>query len=559
MESVLIWQIFVIASVALSRLHSKVLMVVVALGWTVWTIMAVHTSPLLTLQLFSAWGAVWIISWCSGLFDKPDKKNDNANFKAQARPQLEPVEPKKGNDNSLNAVGGSINMGLTQINEAIDRFNENLKKKAESDKLNQDFFLKLHSFRVGIEHAMNLAEMAYQSDCLYENEPEKRKIYEQVRIQVKETFQEHSLGALEGEKVELSSIPLVKFTPDISDSPVAVEQRIEKIQECLDYVAQVEKRLTENVSLIKKIDNIIDKTPFSVFLSINKHFLNVHINALGTLSPSSTNRSEAAGEKIRVKFPKELLNGVSTQKINQAVERLRRGDKIKELVTKRKIEYLVHFTRVENLPSILEKGLMGRSLLKFNNLDTLMNDNLRLDNVKDAVSTSISFPNYRMFFSLQKQNPTADWAVIKIKPSVLWELDCAFCYSNAAGRASRAVPLDDRRSPEAFEKMFDESLADLARQTLNIPDHYTTDPQAEVLVLEAVNPKYILSICFDEKAKINNFPKIASFISPYVSSVNFDHDPLMFSPRRDYQHWKSAQDENLKSDRENPYLRDFKF
>ncbi|EGL53081.1 hypothetical protein MAMP_00274 [Methylophaga aminisulfidivorans MP] len=552
METVLIWQTVITASIVLSRLHSKVLMIVVALCWTGWTILALQTSPLFVLQLISTWGTVWIISWCSGLFGKPDKKNDNSTLKTEIRPQHDVVESESESDNALNKIGTTINKGLFQFSETLDRVNDNLKKEAEKDKLNQNFLLELYAFRLSVDHAIKNAEAAYQSDHLYENEPEKRKLYEQTRIQISNSLKELNAEGVEERKIELSTIPLVHFAADISHSPLALNQRIEKVQECLNYVAQVEKRISEERSLLEYIDKVIDKKPFISFLTFNKWSLSGHLRKL--------NSEERHKERVSHKSSTFLSQTVSTDVILQTDGRLPKAElykeKIKGIVEKRNINYLVHFTRIENLPKILENGLKSRTSLQLDGVGGLMNDTLRLDNVNDAISTSISFPNYKMFYRKQIQFPHADWAVIKLEPSILWELDCAFCYSNAAGKASTKLTLDARRSAAAFEKMFDENLGNTVRQSLKIPDNYPTDPQAEVLVLEGISPKYIQSICLNQKTEMHNLSQVQETIKPYLNMFKFFHEPMMFLPRKDYDSWGPVKLGDYGLVKGNPYTPD---
>jgi len=455
-----------------------------------------------------------------------------------------------------------LKKGLGQFSDSLDALNESINTSREAEKFNKNFLSGLDSFIDSLNRAVDTAA--------YTNEINKFRKVSSDHTEFFDNYLTEKKLAVD-EKIKLVRLQPVFVNPDVRKSSLALSQRKEKIHDCLALINKIERDVFGNDTLIKILEQETDQSSFINYVILQKGILAgmLQAHSQDNVNDSLDIPQQSSDKKITVSWPlnsnkeplrlfagKDRAHHLNEHKSVSDAEI--RKQKIKAFVAMRNIEALVHFTRIENIPSIIEKGLVGRSLLELNKVDTLINDNLRLDNINDAVSTSISFPNYRMFFSLQKQNSTADWAVIKINPSILWELDCAFCYSNAAGRANRTVPLDRRRSPESFEKMFDENIADVTRQRLNIPDNYTTDPQAEVLVLEAVDPKYILSISLNEKVKINNFPKVASVINPYLKTVNFVHEPLMFSPRRDYQHW-AVQDEILKSNQENPYLRDFKF
>ncbi len=95
-------------------------------------------------------------------------------------------------------------------------------------------------------------------------------------------------------------------------------------------------------------------------------------------------------------------------------------EQMQEITRSRNVERLVHFTQVENLPSTIENGLIGRISLKKKNISYHINDQLRLDYIPDAICCFISFPNYKLFYRLRQLNPNTDWAIICIKPEVLW-------------------------------------------------------------------------------------------------------------------------------------------
>ena len=66
---------------------------------------------------------------------------------------------------------------------------------------------------------------------------------------------------------------------------------------------------------------------------------------------------------------------------------------MKDILKERQIEWLFHFTRAENLPNIMEFGLMPRSKLETFEINFSHNDDYRFDNCTDAVCASIEFPN----------------------------------------------------------------------------------------------------------------------------------------------------------------------
>jgi len=203
---------------------------------------------------------------------------------------------------------------------------------------------------------------------------------------------------------------------------------------------------------------------------------------------------------------------------------------IQQIAQARKIPHLVHFTRLENLESILNHGLLTRGECAARQIASMNTDMQRLD-CQEAVCLSISFPNYKMFYRYRMENPNARWAVLGIKPSVLWEKSCAFCKENAASANVSCIPIEERRGPAAFSGMFDD-FGEKVRATLKIPDHYPTNPQAEVLAFDPIEPAHIFGVALQR-------PELVAIYSQrYGNTHRFVHGPSFFQPRTDYAAWK---------------------
>lgn len=202
---------------------------------------------------------------------------------------------------------------------------------------------------------------------------------------------------------------------------------------------------------------------------------------------------------------------------------------IKNLVEERGIRYLVHFTRLKNLESILQFGLIPRSEFENHNIQSTVNDSLRLDNCLGATSLSIEFPNYKMFYKYRNET-SEKWTVIGLKPEILWEKDCVFCSTNAANSSVSRLALDKRKGYNALNKMFDEIINKPSRQEMGVSERYATDPQAEILVFDKIEPRYIMGATFNEHFLVLSFKK-------RFRSYNFRLYPTFFGARKDYQHW----------------------
>lgn len=213
---------------------------------------------------------------------------------------------------------------------------------------------------------------------------------------------------------------------------------------------------------------------------------------------------------------------------------------LREIVARRQVRALTHFTRLSNVPGILARGLVpARDLRGISEHGAQFNDDSRIDGYPDANPMSVSFPNYKMFYALRKTHG-GEWAVLAVSPDVLLEFECLFCNTNAAHRTELARSREHRRTPAAFEEMFGESarcLCPQGRGGLGLPDACPTDPQAEVLVRGVIPVKFIDSI------HVNNAKDLESVRGAVASrglSLEVALTPAAFSGRKDSQYWKAA-------------------
>jgi hypothetical protein len=178
-----------------------------------------------------------------------------------------------------------------------------------------------------------------------------------------------------------------------------------------------------------------------------------------------------------------------------------RAETIRKLVSELKIPFLIHFTRVENLQSIIQHGLWPVARIGEIGVKPQINDQHRIDGHLEATSLSVAFPNYRMFYKYRMENKNTDWVVLGIDPAVLWKKECAFCKHNAADSKITCQSLPALKSAESFKSMFEEIDGRSSRTDQKLKEFYPTDEQAEVLVFEVIEPKYICGVSFDTSKK----------------------------------------------------------
>lgn len=205
---------------------------------------------------------------------------------------------------------------------------------------------------------------------------------------------------------------------------------------------------------------------------------------------------------------------------------------MRDLIKEKGIRNLYHFTNVNNLNSIYMNGLVPRSELTNRGISFNYNDEYRRDGFPDSVSMSIEFPNYKMFYSLRCRHPDYNWAVLKIDATVLVDFYCAYSWTNAADADSYSIPVKERVGKEAFLELFQDRAGYPRRESLNIPESYPTNPQAEVLVFETIPRDYINTVLFDKDILTEKYRNLLP------NTFSFSTDISMFKWRKDYSSWQ---------------------
>lgn len=175
-------------------------------------------------------------------------------------------------------------------------------------------------------------------------------------------------------------------------------------------------------------------------------------------------------------------------------------EEIRAIAEHRKVPYLVHFTRAENLESIINNGIYPVNRVDEVCENPTINDTLRLDGRREGASISVAFPNCQMLFKYRKENNGSEWAILVLHPSILWVKDCSFCKHNAADMRISNLPIEHLKTPRSFMEMFDELQSGMTRFDLNLKSYDPTDVQAEVLVFDVIEPHLIAGVVFDSSA-----------------------------------------------------------
>ena len=216
-----------------------------------------------------------------------------------------------------------------------------------------------------------------------------------------------------------------------------------------------------------------------------------------------------------------------------------RQEAYRYLVEERDVQYLMHFTPVENIQSILDNGIIPRYYLMRDRKNVVVTDEKRLDDRPDCTSFSISFPNYRMMF---KKHNNFRFALIFVDPAVLLDMsiDQIYYLPDNAARMSK-YGIDNLKGLDALKDLFSTpvktNIGMKTREELDIPECFPSNPQAEVFIRGTVKPKYIKAVVVDDpfyaKALRNKLR-----LPPDWDESMVGHSISYFKPRVDSKYWQ---------------------
>lgn len=228
---------------------------------------------------------------------------------------------------------------------------------------------------------------------------------------------------------------------------------------------------------------------------------------------------------------------------------LNETEKRQRILEKRNIKRLVHFTRLENLQSILTRGIWTRRYLdEHARFPYIINDKERIDGKTYCTSLSVSLPNYKMLSHLRQQEPNARWVLLLINPQVLCG-DERYLYcskGNAAALHGRTL----FNGADAFERIFEELNREegysISRKELGLNDWEPTNPQAEILLSGKIETKDIQGIIFENYKDFFYFKKMHGEDRLIEYNVEIDEENEIgnrwFEPRQDYKYWQKREE-----------------
>lgn len=195
---------------------------------------------------------------------------------------------------------------------------------------------------------------------------------------------------------------------------------------------------------------------------------------------------------------------------------------------------LYHFTDIRNLESIFEHGIIPRHHSQFQELRVHRMDVSRRDN--NGTCLSVGFPNYKMLG--YKRSPERSFAILELDTMCLISGNWLAFPTNSA--KFNQWDTQQFSGLQALERLFDDNVPTsgggvVSRDSLGLLKGWPTDPQAEIVVDERINPEYIMGVHFDQP--LNKLKALRIFTSP--KPVPFRVSPGLFAYRADASFWKS--------------------
>ena len=155
---------------------------------------------------------------------------------------------------------------------------------------------------------------------------------------------------------------------------------------------------------------------------------------------------------------------------------------------------------------------------------------------------SVTFPNYKMFWGYRCLWPEEQWVILDISPRVVEQKRCVFNPRNAASSEMTQYSEESRTKLVALEGMFydKEGPAGRLRSSLNLRSNCTTDPQAEIVVTEIIEPIYIEGVYFNCGRSKRNLQSLSEYERTFGTEWvgKFIPDKAAYAPRHDFEYWK---------------------
>lgn len=391
----------------------------------------------------------------------------------------------------LQSEKASAGESLAMVVEQLDKKNEvytqlsDRNTRLESDKEDLEsvisqYSAELEDISLLIEERNSEVDQLNQSKSdnisILEGLQNKYNSYEQ-RIEE----QKHSLSRLENEvsSLEEQRSKLLATSEGLTEEITSIERnRTELHNSISDLELRISQTIAEENSLTERITALNSQTKVK----------EAEITNLDRVISELNNKKQIIEEEKTDCPPLSFVYPGNTELDD-------RQKAIREICEDRNIEICTHFTRIENLSSILTHGLIPRKYLEKININYESVNSETTDSYIDASFLNISFPHYDLVFDYTERTQK-NWVCISYKTNILWELECAFYFTDSTSKEMLSIPIEKRKTIKSFEDIF------VGNDYL--PKDYPTDSKAEVLVLGIIPSFYLKTITFyDDEVRDN--------------------------------------------------------
>lgn len=532
--SILGFQIAIFLSILAVRVLARGKLELLCIGWTIFTFVMVYASPLILLQLLVIWGSYGLLSGGGSSGHSPANSDSRA---SASIPSVASTTPVLNRTNVQAGRSTKTTQPLpppTPVEGFLDRLStgaEHLQRKSE--KLLDAVQVKVAiQERISVVVRTTFPEQAVLNAALKQaaeqdridqtyDTPEKRARYDKKLAEL--------TSALEQTKTAPpprahSAPPNFSFPPRHPDARVAdgveagILQAKEKHERFLDDVCS---QLRANANLAGHFWRKLDKLDEP---AIARGFER-YAKSRGGVDPSAVHAQLAFAQTEKKSASPDIVPAPASQNpfrgaIAAALAENRRlqvsplspfkqeAEQIRAICEMQGIASLYHFTRVENLPSIFQHGLLPVKALQANRIAFRWNDEHRIDGHEDAICVSVSHPNERLFYRWRMTNPAQRWVVLSLDPAILWKNEVAFCAHNAADSRISKQDRIKLGSATAFAGLFVNSDARPTRAEQGLAPCDPTDVQAEILVFENIPASAITGAVFSDAASLARWQSV---------------------------------------------------
>lgn len=496
--AVIAFQVFIFLTIAITRLISKKHLIHICCGWTAFTFLEVFFSPLLLLQLATI--------WISFLALRPENSNEFCS--ATDVRETENDVPHSIESNSENEKSEP----LASFGKFVSDVNGYVTQHAAVQYATSEIEISIQCEKTLIEASMSEAKgKISQEKMRAEKDARWLEVYDQERAKIRAILE--GVGQEAKSTVEAAlpifDVPRKRAEPEIEE---AVEKKFRRLKnDRNDYLSKIveslrgdeqlfacfEKELHKlgGVQIMRNIARLAaseNRAPVMVPIVAENSIFSALVGGVANLPKAMEQDSEIIAPLFQAPTMQVLKSKFSIAEIFFDVQRAQ----IKSRAELLGIKFLVHFTKVENLPSILLHGIRPASMLDIEGVRYHGNDGRRLDGHRFASCLSIAHPNDRMFAKYRWEKGAQDWVVLVLNPSILWTMNPAFFKHNAADHRVRNRSFADRTTDASFSDMFLPVLDLPSREEGRLMEFDPTDVQAEVLVSSVIPPDAVDGVVF---------------------------------------------------------------